>query len=221
MPGSTTRLLIWLTLFGSAFGVIEGCVVVYLRELYYPQGFVIGPRIMDQHIMVTEIFRELATLLLLLSVAMLAVKGGLRRLAVFAFCFGVWDIVYYIVLKVVLDWPDSLLTWDILFLLPVIWSSPILAPMLVSAALIGASVVMLSIENDLPQLTWLDWLIETGTGILILTCFMWNAPLIMRGGMPTHFSWWLFGIGLFGGLGWFAWRFIPQRILVFRPRGAP
>ncbi len=210
MSNSTAKLLVWLTLFGIAFGIIEGSVVVYLRQLYYPQGFQMGLKVMDQQILVTELIREMATLLLLLAVAMLSATGGLRRLAVFAFCFGVWDIVYYLMLKVILGWPASLLTWDILFLLPVPWSSPILAPLLVSAALIGAAVVILRKGSRLPQLTSRDWLAEIGAGTIILTSFVWNAPQLINGAVPETFNWWLFSLGLIGGLGWFAWRFIFQ-----------
>ena len=106
MDTGNRHLLLWLTLLGIAFGYIEAAVVVYLRELYYPGGFsldLLAPR--PARIIATEVVREAASLLLLLSVARLAVRGGLRRFAVFAFCFGVWDLVYYLTLKVILDWP--------------------------------------------------------------------------------------------------------------------
>src|SRR5206468_746926 len=60
--------------------------------------------------------------------------------AAFVITFGTWDITFYIFLKLLLDWPASLFTWDILFLIPVPWIGPVLAPVLVSAVMIAAGV---------------------------------------------------------------------------------
>jgi hypothetical protein len=114
------------------------------------------------------------------------------------------------VLKVILDWPETLLTWDILFLLPVPWSSPVLAPVLVSIALIGSAIVILRPEGSPPRLSWIDWLMEIVAGTAILASFMWNARLLLSDEVPEEFKWWLFSLGLIGGLGWFVWRFIFQ-----------
>ncbi len=57
-----------------------------------------------------------------------------------------WDIWYYIWLKVFLGWPPSLLTWDVLFLIPVLWVGPVLAPVLVACTMIGMALVMLRLE---------------------------------------------------------------------------
>ncbi|MCK6459543.1 MAG: hypothetical protein L6Q95_06570, partial [Planctomycetes bacterium] len=111
------RLLLWCAVFAAAFGVIEGAVVVYLREIYYPEGFSFPLKEMAPRILATELVREAATIVLLLAAAMLAERRPVRRFAVFAFCFGVWDITYYLALKALLGWPPSLLTMDILFLI--------------------------------------------------------------------------------------------------------
>ena len=145
---SVPRLLLWCTIFATAFGVVEGAVVVYLRELYYPEGFAFPLKEMAPRILAIEIVREAATLVLLLGVAILAQRRPVRRFAVFAFCFGVWDITYYLALKALLGWPPGLLTWDILFLIPLPWTGPVLAPVLVSLALIAAGVAILRAPED-------------------------------------------------------------------------
>ncbi|MCH7939030.1 MAG: hypothetical protein IID13_04710 [Candidatus Marinimicrobia bacterium] len=209
MDTGNRNLLLWLTLFAVAFGYIEGAVVVYLRELYYPGGFSLDLQALrPRHIVTTEVAREAASLLLLLSVARLSVRGGLRRFAVFAFCFGVWDLIFYLTLKLLLDWPLSLLDWDILFLIPVPWTAPVLAPVLVSLGLITAGVMLLlSPEERLPSFTRRDWLIESGAGLVILATFFWALPNLAAGRPPGAYPWWLFAIGFGGGAGWFVWRY--------------
>ena len=208
MNTANRQLLLWLTLFGLAFGYIEAAVVVYLREVLYPAGFTIDmlmPR--PPRVLWTEVGREFATLLLLLAVARLAVRGGLRRFGVFAFCFGLWDLVYYLTLKVILDWPASLLDWDILFLIPAPWTAPVLAPVLVSLTLVFAgAILLLSTDEQLPLITRRDWLIEIGAGVVIVATFFWGVPAMAAGQAPNYFPWWLFAIGYLGGLGWFKYR---------------
>ncbi len=213
MDTANRHLLLWLTLFGVAFGFIEGAVVVYLRELYYPGGFsldLLASR--PRHIVTTEVVREAASLLMLLSVARLAVRGGLRRFAVFAFCFGVWDLVFYLTLKLLLDWPLSLLDWDILFLIPVPWTAPVLAPVLVSLGLVTAgAMLLLPPEERLPHLTRRDWLIESVAGLVILATFFWALPNLAAGRPPGAYPWWLFAIGYLGGMGWIKYRWLTGR----------
>lgn len=184
--------------------MIEGAVVVYLRAIYYPEGFRFPLKeIAPDHLRI-ELVREAATIVLLLAAAMLAERRAARRFAVFAFCFGVWDITYYLALKVFLDWPPSLLTPDILFLIPMPWTGPVLAPVLVSLALIAAAIVLL---HRPPDLRAADWVFEAVAGLVVLASFLWSA------GSPS-FPWWLFAIGYGGGVLWFTGR-------VLRPRSPP
>ena len=74
--------------------------------------------------------REAATLVMLLAVGMLAGADVAPRLGYTAIAFGVWDIFYYVFLRVIGGWPRSLFDWDILFLLPLPWWGPVLAPVL-------------------------------------------------------------------------------------------
>jgi len=204
-------LLLWCTLFAVAFGTIEGAVVVYLRELYYPQGFSFPLKQIEPRVLSVEIVREAATLLVLLAFARLATAGRLRRFAVFAFCFGVWDLVYYVTLKLWLDWPASILDWDVLFLIPVPWLAPVLAPVLVSLALVAAAVVILGASKL--SLRPVDWAVEIGAGVLILASFFTNTGVLAAGGVPANYSWMLFLLGWLGGVAWFAVRVVRSRVV--------
>ena len=127
----------WLALlvFGSAMGALEGIVVIYLRALYYPDGFTFPLAAMPSSIYMAELVREACTRLMLGGLAALATSGFLRQFAVFLWSFIIWDVAYYVALKVALDWPESWLTWDILFLIPLPWVGPVLAPLLYCTAM--------------------------------------------------------------------------------------
>jgi len=199
------RLLSWLTLWSAAFGVCEGAVVVYLRRLCYPDQPDNGPlfplRVVDPLILHVEMAREAGTLVMLLGVALLAERRPLRRFAIFCFCFGLWDLVYYAFLHVALGWPASVMTWDVLFLVPKPWSSPVLAPVLVSLGLVGASALLLRRdETARSPLRAADWFGQMACGGLIVWAFLWNADAVNRCEPPGAFPWWLFLAGLLGGL---------------------
>lgn len=212
MTPATRKLLLWLGLFALAFGYIEAAVVVYLREPYYPGGFQFPLTAIPTRLIWTEVAREVATLVVLLSVARLSVSGAVRRFAVFAYCFAVWDLAYYLALKLLIDWPASLLEWDVLFLIPLPWTSPVLAPVLVSIALLTAAVlILIKPPEQLPAVRPLDWLLETAAGLVIIGSFLWNVPVLAAQEAPRYYPWWLFGLGLAGGSGWFAWRLVHHR----------
>ena len=117
-------------------GFMESAVVVYLRKIYYADGFEFPLKIIDNRIGLTEILRETATMLILIAAGMMGGRTKTEKFGFFVFCFAVWDIFYYIFLKVLLDWPESLLTWDILFLIPVVWVGPVIGPMINSLTMI-------------------------------------------------------------------------------------
>ncbi len=140
------KTLLSLTLFSIAMAFLESAVVVYLRIIYYPEGFDFPLASIDASVAVTEILRELATMIMLLTVSIIAGKNFRQRFSYFIFCFGVWDIFYYVFLYLLLGWPESLLTWDILFLIPVTWTSPVIAPVIVSLTMIGMALTILIFE---------------------------------------------------------------------------
>ncbi len=135
-----------LAVFAIAMGFLEGIVVVYLRQILYPNGFGFPLKMITPGMLSVEWIREIATLLMLFSVAWLSGKNRLQRISFFLFVFAVWDIFYYVTLKLFTNWPESWLTWDILFLIPVPWIGPVLAPLIFSFYLILVSF----------QFTWLQ-----------------------------------------------------------------
>ncbi len=132
----------YTTVFGISMAFIESAVVVYLRALYYPDGFSFPLKLMTNNLMGIEVLREGATIFMLLSVAALAGKRFWERFAYFIFCFGIWDIFYYVWLKFLIDWPLSIVEWDILFLIPLPWIGPVIAPVTISVLMIISGVVI-------------------------------------------------------------------------------
>lgn len=192
------RRISWLTVFAVAMGVLEAIVVVYLRELYYPDGFEFPVVLASTRIAVAEIVREAATLAMLLAVAVLAGRSAFDRFALFAFLFGVWDIIYYIGLLLFLGWPASLLEWDLLFLIPVPWLAPVIYPVIVSVGLITLFAVYeilrrRGLEMRLSPAAWLTAF--TGASAVVLS-FCWNWSVVVESRLPAHFPVWLFAAGL-------------------------
>jgi hypothetical protein len=215
-----TRRLPWLVLFAVTMAWVESAVVVYLRALYYPEGFAFPLVIILDRMAAIEIGREAATLFMILAVAALAGSGGWERFACFCLTFGVWDILYYLWLFVFIGWPDSLLTMDVLFLIPVPWIGPVLAPLIVSLGLIAAAGVILRLRArdarfDLAARAWPP---AIAGGLLVLLSFMIDSRVVLRGGMPPPFRWWLFGTGV--GLGLAALLFGARRAARAAPPAA-
>src|SRR5580700_10847047 len=122
--------IFWLTAFSIAMGFLEAAVVIYLRKMYYPNGFHFPLTVVEPDIGLTEFLREAATVIMLLAIGILTGKNTSQKFGIFLFCFAIWDIFYYVFLKMLIGWPASLLDWDILFLIPVPWVGPVLAPCL-------------------------------------------------------------------------------------------
>lgn len=194
---------LWLCLLGLAFGWCEASVVVYLREIYYPEGFRFPVKIVWDPVIRVEIVREAATLLLLASGARLAGRSFLERFAAFMILFGIWDLLYYAFLKPLLGWPQSLTDWDILFLLPVPWLGPVWAPCLVSIALVGVGTRLYWTADRPRAYRAFDWAVGVAGGLLVIASFVadWRAVLEQR--MPRSFPAPLFLAGWVLGLGWF------------------
>lgn len=137
------RKLIWLTVFAISMAFIESAVVVYLRAIFYPEGFVFPLKSITDKLIGIEVLREAATISLLISFSVIAGKKLWERFACFMFCFGVWDIFYYIWLKALLNWPSSIFDWDILFLIPLPWIGPVIAPVSISILIIIFSIFII------------------------------------------------------------------------------
>lgn len=170
------RTLMWLTFFSIAMGFLETSVVVYLRELYYPNGFGFPLVQVPPKIATTEFWREAATIIMLLGAGIMAGRNAQQRFVYFLFCFAVWDIFYYIFLYVLLGWPESLFTWDILFLIPVPWVGPVMCPVLVSLTMIGLTLITLygQMKGHKATLNRIEKIILLGGCAIVLVSFMWD-----------------------------------------------
>jgi len=172
------KILLWTGIFAIAMAFLESAVVVYLRALYYPEGFEFPLKMMNQNIIITEIFREAATMIMILTIAIISVKSLISRFAVFIYVFAIWDIFYYIWLVLLLGWPHSFLTWDLLFLIPVTWVGPVVAPVINSLTMILLAVIILIYrKNDETfRLVFLEWaLLITGSFLMI---YVYTRPYI-------------------------------------------
>ena len=227
-----------LILFGIAFGYLEAAVVVYLRTLHGPLRVSAGFGARDLFpllrleqlpaetlaLLKIELGREAATLIMIAAVAA-AVSQRLRTwLAAFILVFGVWDLTFYLWLRVLIGWPASVLTWDILFLLPVPWAAPVLAPSIVAAtmAIFGALLLARtgqarpSSRRETPtrspapgsvvRASFLDarepergprysGFLIAGGAVLQFASFIWDWRRWLTGGMPESYPWPLFALG--------------------------
>ena len=143
----SAKQLIILSIFAIAFGFVEATVVVYLRAA---AGLLPGYRgtlsdvVRLSHqsqaigefppsLLTLEVLRETATLLMLISVALLTSVKTRTRVAAFLWAFAIWDMVYYAALWATVRWPHSARDTDVLFLIPEPWFAPVWFPLLVSA----------------------------------------------------------------------------------------
>ena len=143
------RILI-LALFAVAMAYVEAIVVVYLRWLIpLPEWSGISTYqdlyrfIENAGIMWSEQTREFATIVMLVCIAYLFGKNIRERAAGFLIAFGIWDIFYYIFLYLWLRWPQSLLEWDILFLIPCPWVAPVILPVCISLIMITSGLFII------------------------------------------------------------------------------
>ncbi len=185
-----------LLAYAAAMGLLEGVVVIYLRRLLgVGVGSVVAPPqgAVWASVRGMELARELATLVMISSVALLAARGWRPRLGAFAFVFGVWDLVYYVALAALVGWPRSLLDRDLLFLIPAPWWGPVLAPVLIAALLVVGGVRLLRSERA-GAAVWAAVLGVVG-GVALVGAFLTSTP--------THFTWgvYLSALALFG-VGW-------------------
>ena len=171
----TVNKWIWISLYAVAMGYLEASVVIYLRAIYYPEGFDFPLKVMDHRLAVTEIYREAATIIMILAVGILMSRQRLQRFAWFLVVFGIWDIAYYAFLKLLIGWPGSVLTFDILFLIPSVWTGPVLAPLINSLTMIIlAAVILINKKGDAPliRLGAVVWILLVLGSLIILAAYM-------------------------------------------------
>ena len=199
------KKITWLILFSIAMGFMETVIVVYLRKLYYPDGFAFPLVTMDMDILKAEIFREAATVIMLLAIGVLSGKTASQKFAYFIFCFAIWDIFYYVFLKLLLDWPESLFTWDILFLIPVPWVGPVIAPCIVSLTMIVLTgcIVYLGEKGFATKIKAFEWFLFTAGSLIVILSFSLDTVKFISispgqttiPAVPSDYNWWLFWAG--------------------------
>jgi len=197
-----SKRIFWLTVWGICFGYIEAAVVIYLRLVYYPQGFAFPVVLIEPGTAVVELIREAVTLLFLWAVSSIAFSTFMGRLGSFMFLFGVWDIFYYAFLKIFLGWPESIFTWDLLFLLPLPWAGPVWAPVVVSIGLIWAGILVMTREERGNPLRpgKENWVLAVAGGAAIIFSFLIPGLAVIRSTVPGHFPWYLFWAGFLTGV---------------------
>jgi len=199
-------LLLWLAAYAIAMALVEAGIVVHLRHLYSPENpLALFPlRLLSADDLALELAREIATVMMILAVAVLAARSGVRRFAAFVYVFGLWDHFYYIWLKVYLGWPAQWPEWDILFLIPWPWFGPWLAPALIALLFTFWGGWTLATPREL-RLRPTDALLFVAGALLSLAAFLAPAWPLLAGGaaafhgwMPVTFAWPLYGAGLAG-----------------------
>jgi hypothetical protein len=202
------------TAFAITMAYLESTIVVYLRRIYYHErgGFDFPLVIIDTPTLLLEVGREACTIIMLATVGIATGRTKVGRFAFFMLLFGVWDIFYYIWLKVFLDWPPSLLTWDVLFLIPIPWIGPVLAPVLVACTMIGMAAVMLHLEAHGPVLPAgkAVWLAQVVAALVIIISFTMDViprldpqGILLAQWVPTTYHWELLLVGLVLAIGTF------------------
>ncbi len=215
----TQKTFFLVGIYSVAMGFLEAIVVIYLRLLYYPHGFDFPIQSFPSQMLSVEWLREIATIVMLLIIGLLAGKNHLQKLLYFLYSFGVWDIFYYIGLKLLINWPSSFLTWDILFLIPITWVGPVLAPIICSLTMIvlAESLVCLQEKGCSIKIRNSEWIALLSGAFLIFCTFILDyAKIIIQGGFlsdfwklaeneifqqivsqykPAYYNWYLFSAG--------------------------
>ena len=193
-------------LFAIAMAWVESAVVVYLRGPvdriipYQPDPL---PALFTADWI--EVAREAATMVMLFTVGWLAGQTWHGRLGYSFLIFGAWDIFYYVFLRLMCGWPQSLLDWDLLFLIPLPWWGPVISPMLIAGLfVIGGILAAISERRQSPVWPrgWVMILSIAGAG-LALYAFMEAAlkaagqgEQVIRQVLPTTFNWPMYAIGV-------------------------
>jgi hypothetical protein len=208
MKTSQTHFVRWwmVVIYAVAMAWVESAVVFYLRSMIDRiEPYQADPLPVIGGFESVEIPREFATLIMLFTVGFLAGRTWRARIGYAAVAFGVWDIFYYVFLKIICGWPHSLLDWDVLFLLPLPWWGPVLAPVLISLLMILWGTFASQIERtDTPALSnHRAWILNFAGVALALYVFMADSIAAsargldaMRTVLPEKFNWPAFLVAL-------------------------
>ncbi|NIO41212.1 MAG: hypothetical protein GTO41_14180 [Burkholderiales bacterium] len=194
----------WITVvvYAIAMALVEAALVVYLRTLIgSADPYRAGALNVPVWLMRTEVAREAATLVMLTAVAWLAGRNWRARLGYFLIAFGVWDVFYYVFLALISGWPRSLLAWDVLFLIPLPWWGPVLAPTSIALLMLalGTQLTQFGKSEEPPWPSLLSWAFCIGGLLCALYVFMsdaihapkWDFETLVNI-LPVSFNWLLF-----------------------------
>lgn len=159
---------IFVIIFAIFFGLLEAVAVIHLRKLFgsgnTPTNYIIGSQDVllslglitflkpftstlitnSQELLKLEWLREASTILMLIMLALTAGQKIRDRLAYFLLAFATWDIFYYVFLKILTNWPATLLDQDIFFLIPVAWAGPVITPLIISCIVMISTILLLA-----------------------------------------------------------------------------
>ncbi len=195
-----------VTIYSIAMGYVEAAVVIYLREMLFANPRQLFPlRALDPQLAMVEIVREAMTIIMLAMVAILAGKKKFDRSMYFIYAFAVWDIFYYVFLRAAVGWPPSFTTFDVLFLIPVMWVGPVIAPLMIAALLAFASASLIVLHGRVPDISirGVDIVIFVVGCVLALYSFTAgvfhilnvSGPKGLESYTPKTYDWMLFFIG--------------------------
>ena len=213
---SAGRVRWWLVVtFAAGMAWVEAACVYYLRVMvdrvvpYQPDPLPIRGILGE-----VELVREGATLLMLAMTGALAGRTWRTRLGYAAIAFGSWDILYYVFLRIISGWPVSPFDWDILFLLPMPWWGPVLAPVCIAVLMIAWGTLVTSDRTPATRFTQgcpdrarvsrrVSWGVCWAGILLALAVFMTDAiralprgSAAVRQALPTSFNWPVFAAAL-------------------------
>ena len=205
-----TRWII-VTAFAIAMAWFEAATVFYIRTLVDRiQPYQPDPLPIHGALGTVELWREAATLVMIVLLGLLAGRTWRRRAGYAAIAFGVWDIFYYVFLHLICGWPGTLLDWDILFLLPLPWWGPVLAPVSIALVMIVWGSIATQSDDDASGTGWV-WVSGAAGIALALAVFMIDAWRALPGGgdavllaLPSTFNWPLF---------WVAWLLMASPVM--------
>jgi hypothetical protein len=222
----------WVIIFSIAFAWIESAVVVYLREIYFDGEFSFpltviwegGKHVVDPLVRI-EFGREIATIIILIAVGWITGRNKFQKFCFFMIAFGMWDIFYYIWLFVMVGWPESLMTWDLLFYVPLPWVGPVITPILIAITMVVAGSLIIYFDEKGYEIRWrwYDMGIELICALIMIIAFCWDWKNILqipgeikRSGFPNPFAWWLYLPGYLFSITYFVLR-LRQSIAAKRP----
>jgi hypothetical protein len=202
LPENSRSQWFAVVLFATAMAWVESAAVLYLRTMTNRlDPYQVKPLPLVDNLTEAELIREAATMIMLATAGWLAGRNLRTRVGYGLIAFGVWDIFYYVFLRPLTGWPNSLADWDVLFLIPLPWWGPVWAPMSIAVLMIAWGTLVT--QGQPPEGEWrFDWRAYAlnAAGILLaLYVFMADAIRVAPQGeaalrelLPARFNWFLF-----------------------------